>query len=555
MSLFLICLLSSLVLGTEKAVSEHLPYDAQFEESTSAEMARNKGVTFANEEQEYEVSDAPESEETSVSARPKCRYNIGLLWLKTRKTHGQVSMRSFIKTMERTQFYKSVPRSRRRDYRRFLVKLFRTGLSMMPIPRRTLGRHCFTYAATGAFEYYSNGKNGYCDLARRTKLGQGWSLLRTGGCRFRLGSLWFRTRKDSQGRVNIKSFLKTFTTTAFYRNVNRRYRRKYIKFLVSLFRTGLAMMPGQRRNTLGRHCFTYAAKGAFEFYSNGKNGYCSVSSRRSVNEEQEEYEVSDEPQSEETSSNDVAFANEEQEVSEPESEETSVSGNKCRYDTDNLWRRARKNRRGRVGLFSFLMTMRSTPFYKRVPLSRRSDYSRFLRRLFRTGLKMMPGRKRTLGRHCFTYAATGAFEYYSNGKNGYCNRARKRTFGNGWNVRRTYTCRFNLRRLWSKTRKDSQGRVNFSSFLQTFRSTIFFLNIRPRYRRSYNKYLKALFRSGLAMMPGQTRNTLGRHCFTYAAKGAFEFYSNGKNGYCNVKSGRSEDQEESQVGDESEEDM
>merc|ERR1711907_604053 len=70
---------------------------------------------------------------------------------------------------------------------------------------------------------------------------------------------WRRVTKTKSGRVSGRSFVRYFMRTKFRRG---------------LFHSGLQMMPGTKKTTLGRHCFSAVAPLAFTFYKNGNGGYC-----------------------------------------------------------------------------------------------------------------------------------------------------------------------------------------------------------------------------------------------------------------------------------------
>merc|ERR1711898_13602 len=85
---------------------------------------------------------------------------------------------------------------------------------------------------------------------------------------------WKAVTKTKRGRVSRRSFVRYFMRTAFGRAAKKAQGRHYVKFLKGLFRSGLQMMPGTKKRTLGRHCFSAVAPLAFTFYKNGNGGYC-----------------------------------------------------------------------------------------------------------------------------------------------------------------------------------------------------------------------------------------------------------------------------------------
>merc|ERR1711939_145086 len=85
---------------------------------------------------------------------------------------------------------------------------------------------------------------------------------------------------------------------------------------------------------------------------------------------------------------------------------------------------------------------------------------------------------------------------------------------------------------WSKVPKTSDGRVDEATFVAYFKGTAFGAAAEKAQGDHYDIYLQGLFASGLQMMPGTTKTTLGSHCFSALAPLAFAFYRDGNGGYC-----------------------
>lgn len=155
---------------------------------------------------------------------------------------------------------------------------------------------------------------------------------------------------------------------------------------------------------------------------------------------------------------------------------------------------------------------------------KRIGFEKYANSLFDTGLAMMlPAPKTDLGKHCFGYASLLAPEFYGDKpKDTLALVADKRPLDELSDIR------VELDEDWTQVPKDSENRVAQQDFVD------YFINKHGSKltggRKDYERFLKQIFKSALAMMLPEEKSTLGGHCFRYGALMAGEFYFGSKPG-------------------------
>jgi hypothetical protein len=147
-------------------------------------------------------------------------------------------------------------------------------------------------------------------------------------------------------------------------------------------------------------------------------------------------------------------------------------------------------------------------------------YQEYLNYLFDTATALMlPSQKTDLGKHCFGYATLLAMEFYMGGTpaDSLALKADSKPSD------RLATVRDELDADWASVPKDVEGRVTYDAFVRYFLSK-HASQLAPETQECFEQFLLQDFRSALAMMIPEQKETLGGHCFRYAAMMAGEFY-------------------------------
>jgi hypothetical protein len=154
-----------------------------------------------------------------------------------------------------------------RDYEAFLNEVCTTAVHLMlPASKTDLGKHCFGYACLLANEFYFEG--GPADTLSLTSASKPEDRL--AGMRQQMDSDWAAVAKDEKGRVTFPAFEEYFLNK-HAGQLEPQCQESYRTFLQSNFRSSLAMMLPDQKDTLGGHCFRYASMMAGEFYFDAAN--------------------------------------------------------------------------------------------------------------------------------------------------------------------------------------------------------------------------------------------------------------------------------------------
>merc|ERR1711918_173335 len=81
----------------------------------------------------------------------------------------------------------------------------------------------------------------------------------------RLGADWDAVEKNADGRVELAGF-KAFLEAKYKGEINANAVNAFDQFLNRCFEAGTGLMLPASKNSLGRHCFSYAVLLAGEFY-------------------------------------------------------------------------------------------------------------------------------------------------------------------------------------------------------------------------------------------------------------------------------------------------